>query len=93
MKFEKRDNVFQLLERLPIKPYIREGFPKNLTSAVGGAASFSCPSITDLATYMQWIKPNPCIDDTETLPIKKCCDIIGNVPQGIVLQVSITARL
>lgn len=43
-------------ERFPAKPYIKEGYPKNITALVNSTVKFECPQIlTDLEPYIQWI--------------------------------------
>ncbi|KAK9751787.1 Immunoglobulin I-set domain [Popillia japonica] len=45
-----------VIERFPAKPYIKEGYPKNITALVNSTVKFECPQIlTDLEPYIQWI--------------------------------------
>ena len=45
------------LERFPSKPYIKDGYPQNLTVLVNTSVKFECPQmIADLEPYLQWIK-------------------------------------
>lgn len=44
-------------ERYPSKPYIKDGYPQNLTVLVNSNASFECPQmIVDLEPYIFWIR-------------------------------------
>ncbi|XP_014245974.2 uncharacterized protein LOC106664605 [Cimex lectularius] len=43
-------------ERLPHKPFIKEGYPRNSTVLVNTTAKLECPTLTDLVPYMQWVK-------------------------------------
>ncbi|CAG9816876.1 unnamed protein product [Phaedon cochleariae] len=51
-----------VVERFPTKPYIKEGYPMNLTVLVNTTATFECPQIfADLEPFIQWfrIKDHP----------------------------------
>jgi hypothetical protein len=63
-------------ERFPHKPYIKEGFPKNVTALAGDLAVLQCPTLSDLEPYIQWLKVNfSQINDS------------FSIPQGVVVQV------
>jgi hypothetical protein len=63
-------------ERFPHKPYIKEGFPKNVTTLAGDLAVLQCPTLSDLEPYIQWLKVNfSQINDS------------FSIPQGVVVQV------
>lgn len=47
------------LERYPSKPYIKEGFPGNITVLINHTAILSCPPISDLEPHTQWYKIEP----------------------------------
>ncbi|KAF4517186.1 hypothetical protein B566_EDAN005618 [Ephemera danica] len=69
----------EVMERLPRKPYIKEGFPKNQTVLSGSNVQFDCPTISDLEPFIQWIKVN-FSDIIEKNSTEK--------PKGVVLQVA-----
>ncbi|KAJ8986250.1 hypothetical protein NQ317_009957 [Molorchus minor] len=49
--------VVDVVERFPSKPYIKEGYPKNLTVLENRTAIFACPQvIVDLEPYIQWFR-------------------------------------
>ncbi|CAH1393820.1 unnamed protein product [Nezara viridula] len=52
------DFSFKVLiqERYPHRPYIKEGFPNNLTVLVNSTAVLSCPLLSDLEPYIEWQK-------------------------------------
>ncbi|XKL68838.1 hypothetical protein PGB90_006607 [Kerria lacca] len=64
-----------IIERFPSKPYIKEGFQKNLTVVTNGRAKFSCPIISDQEVYVKWIK-NPYVQTDDSTCIEN----------GIILQ-------
>ncbi|KAJ8952547.1 hypothetical protein NQ314_007516, partial [Rhamnusium bicolor] len=44
-------------ERFPSKPYIKDGYPQNLTIVENRTAIFECPQIiADLEPYIQWVR-------------------------------------
>ncbi|XP_063221678.1 fibroblast growth factor receptor 3-like isoform X2 [Bacillus rossius redtenbacheri] len=45
-----------IIERFPSKPYIRDGYPHNVTAVVNSTVELECPPISDLEPYMQWFK-------------------------------------
>ncbi|KAF4517189.1 hypothetical protein B566_EDAN005621 [Ephemera danica] len=69
----------EVMERLPHRPYIKEGFPKNQTVLSGSNVQFECPTISDLEPFIQWIKVN-FSDIIEKNSTEK--------PKGVVLQVA-----
>ena len=64
-------------ERYPHKPYIKEGFPQNVTTIVGGEARFECVLYADLSVHFQWLRVNTLVDDTST----------AGAADGVVIQV------
>lgn len=55
-----------MIERFPSKPYIKDGFPKNITALVNSTAKLECPQIiADLEPFLQWIRTNSSIMDSE----------------------------
>lgn len=45
-------------ERFPSRPYIKDGYPQNITVLVNKTAVFNCPIIiADLEPYVTWIRP------------------------------------
>jgi len=64
-------------ERFPHKPYIKEGFPKNVTVLAGDLAVLQCPTLSDLEPYIQWLKVN----------FSQINDSLS-VPQGMIVQVA-----
>ncbi|XP_043269981.1 fibroblast growth factor receptor homolog 1-like isoform X2 [Venturia canescens] len=64
------NNTFKVdvIERFPHKPYINEGFPKNVTALINTTVTFRCPIISDLEPYMQWVKVAEYPDDAEGPP-------------------------
>ncbi|KAL3289724.1 hypothetical protein HHI36_023122 [Cryptolaemus montrouzieri] len=73
--------VLDVVERLPLKPYIEKDYPKNTTALVNTTVNFTCPIIADLEPYIQWIaiKDNKSINHTS---IK----VDGTDLRGIVIQ-------
>jgi len=57
-----------LPERFPHKPIVVDGYPKNVTALVNATVKFSCPTISDLEPYIQWVKSSHRVDD-ETGPV------------------------
>ncbi|XP_066158204.1 fibroblast growth factor receptor homolog 1-like isoform X1 [Euwallacea fornicatus] len=52
-----------VVERYPHKPYIKDGYPENLTVLVNSTAQFECPLIMiDLEPYITWIFINATYD-------------------------------
>ncbi|KAL1114790.1 hypothetical protein AAG570_007614 [Ranatra chinensis] len=55
-------------ERYPHRPYIKEGFPQNVTILVNSTAVFHCPLLFDLEPYIEWLKIGLHIPAGETTP-------------------------
>ncbi|KAF4530420.1 hypothetical protein B566_EDAN018540 [Ephemera danica] len=74
----------EVMERLPRKPYIEEGFPKNQTVLSGSNVQFECPTISDLEPFIQWKKVNfsDIIEKNST-----------EIPKGVVLQTNTMANV
>ncbi|XP_049693500.1 fibroblast growth factor receptor homolog 1 isoform X2 [Helicoverpa armigera] len=61
--------VLHIQERYPSKPYIKEGYPGNVTVLVNDTAVLSCPPVSDLEPYLYWIRPaNYTAKDAEVGP-------------------------
>ncbi|XP_044256140.1 fibroblast growth factor receptor homolog 1-like isoform X2 [Tribolium madens] len=51
--------IVDVIERFPSKPYIKDGYPQNLTVLVNTTATFECPQmIADLEPLIQWVRYN-----------------------------------
>lgn len=50
-------NRLSLIERYPSKPYIKEGYPGNITVLVNDTVTLSCPPVSDLEPYLYWVRP------------------------------------
>nr|XP_023017922.1 fibroblast growth factor receptor homolog 1-like isoform X2 [Leptinotarsa decemlineata] len=49
--------VVDIVERFPSKPYIKEGYPQNITVLKDTNATFECPQVfVDLEPYIQWFR-------------------------------------
>ncbi|XP_068917426.1 fibroblast growth factor receptor homolog 1-like isoform X9 [Tenebrio molitor] len=47
----------EVVERFPSKPYIKDGYPQNITVVVNTTATFECPQmIADLEPFLQWVR-------------------------------------
>ncbi|XP_034948257.1 fibroblast growth factor receptor homolog 1 isoform X2 [Chelonus insularis] len=57
-----------IIERFPHKPYINEGFPKNITALINSTVSFRCPIVSDLEPYIEWMKVDKYLDNQEDSP-------------------------
>uniref|UniRef100_A0A336M9J8 receptor protein-tyrosine kinase n=1 Tax=Culicoides sonorensis TaxID=179676 RepID=A0A336M9J8_CULSO len=44
----------EVQDRFPARPYVKEGYPRNVTVLVNTSAFFSCPIISDLAPHVLW---------------------------------------
>ncbi|XP_059486028.1 fibroblast growth factor receptor homolog 1-like isoform X2 [Neocloeon triangulifer] len=64
-----------VIERFPHKPYIKEGFPRNMTVVAGDLAVLQCPTLSDLEPYIQWLKVNISSTNDDS-----------SVPQGVIVQ-------
>ncbi|KAI5746919.1 hypothetical protein M8J77_009049 [Diaphorina citri] len=62
-------------ERYPHKPYIKDGFPSNITALVNSTAIFECPPLSDLEPHLKWLKVTNVSEGEET-------------PNGTLLQVA-----
>lgn len=70
------------LERYPSKPYIKEGYPGNITVLVNDTVQLSCPPVSDLEPYLYWVRPsNYSIKDAEVGPSD------APVPAGDIIEV------
>lgn len=49
--------ILHFIERYPSKPYIKEGYPGNITVLVNDTVQLSCPPVSDLEPYLYWIRP------------------------------------
>lgn len=79
------DHCMFITERYPHKPYIKEGFPRNLTVLVGSDATFECPLYADLSAFYQWFRLPPGSPSS---------DAGGEEPpNGTLIQVKLGARL
>lgn len=50
------ENAHYYTDRFPARPYILEGYPKNITALVNATVVFDCPNIADIAPHIQWAK-------------------------------------
>nr|CAD7198813.1 unnamed protein product [Timema douglasi] len=50
-----------IIERFPSKPYIRDGYPHNVTALVNSSVKLECPPISDLEPYIQWLRLTYCL--------------------------------
>lgn len=64
----KNQNEIDRSERFPHKPYINVGFPKNVTAVVDSTVTFSCPIVSDLEPYIQWVRVAEYPDNEEGSP-------------------------
>lgn len=57
-------------ERFPHKPYIKEGFPKNVTVLVNSEAQFECPTLSDSDSEpcVLWMRVSSDVGHEETPP-------------------------
>lgn len=56
MRNEIQSTFIYCIERFPSKPYIKEGYPKNVTALVNSTVILECPQIVeDLLPFIQWI--------------------------------------
>ncbi|VVC95049.1 unnamed protein product [Leptidea sinapis] len=61
--------ILHIQERYPSKPYIKEGYPGNITVLVNDTVQLICPPVSDLEPYLYWIRPsNYSIKDGEVGP-------------------------
>ncbi|XP_013166263.1 PREDICTED: fibroblast growth factor receptor homolog 1-like isoform X2 [Papilio xuthus] len=61
--------ILHIQERYPSKPYIKEGYPGNVTVLVNDTVKLSCPPVSDLEPYSYWIRPsNYSLKDAEVGP-------------------------
>ncbi|XP_049886015.1 fibroblast growth factor receptor homolog 1-like isoform X2 [Pectinophora gossypiella] len=68
-------------ERYPSKPYIKEGYPGNITAVVNSTVQMSCPPLSDLEPYLYWIRPlNYTLKDAEVGPSD------APIPSGIIIE-------
>ncbi|KAG6443584.1 hypothetical protein O3G_MSEX002920 [Manduca sexta] len=68
-------------ERYPSKPYIKEGYPHNVTAVVNTTVKFSCPPLSDLEPYLYWIRPvNISVKEVEGGPTD------NPIPQGDTIE-------
>ncbi|XP_044765231.1 fibroblast growth factor receptor homolog 1-like isoform X2 [Coccinella septempunctata] len=70
-----------VVERLPLKPYIEIDYPKNITGVVNTTVNFTCPIIADLEPYIQWIaiRDNSTVNQTHM-------NVDGEDIYGVVVQ-------
>ncbi|KDR22672.1 Basic fibroblast growth factor receptor 1, partial [Zootermopsis nevadensis] len=66
-----------IIERYPHKPYVKDDYPRNVTTLVNTTVKFECPTYSDLEPHIQWIKmPHmfeegiDSVDDNYTIPIQ-----------------------
>lgn len=72
------NTVYSFLpERYPHKPYVKDDYPRNVTTLVNTTVKFECPTYSDLEPHIQWIKmPHmfeegiDSVDDNYTIPIQ-----------------------
>lgn len=58
-----------LVERYPSSPYIKEGYPGNITVLVNDTVQFQCPPVSDLEPLVYWVGPyNTSLKDAEVGP-------------------------
>ncbi|KPJ10719.1 Fibroblast growth factor receptor-like 1 [Papilio machaon] len=76
--------ILHIQERYPSKPYIKEGYPGNVTVLVNDTVKLSCPPVSDLEPYSYWIRPsNYSLKDAEVGPSD------APIPAGDVIEVHI----
>lgn len=65
----------EIQERFPHKPYIKDGYPHNVTALVNTSAVFECPIMSDLEPYLQWLRVSYDVGEGE-----------DNTPNGTIVQ-------
>ncbi|XP_047508210.1 fibroblast growth factor receptor homolog 1-like isoform X2 [Pieris napi] len=61
--------TLQIQERYPSSPYIKEGYPGNITVLVNDTVQLQCPPVSDLEPLVYWIRPyNTSLKDAEVGP-------------------------
>ncbi|XP_072933548.1 fibroblast growth factor receptor homolog 1-like isoform X2 [Epargyreus clarus] len=50
--------MLHVQERYPSKPYIKEGYPGNITVLINDTVQLSCPPVSDLEPLLYWIRPS-----------------------------------
>ncbi|CAH0732009.1 unnamed protein product, partial [Brenthis ino] len=61
--------TLHIQERYPSKPYIKEGYPGNITVLVNDTVQLTCPPVSDLEPDVYWIRPtNYSVKDSEVGP-------------------------
>ncbi|CAG4987589.1 unnamed protein product [Colias eurytheme] len=56
-------------ERYPSSPYIKEGYPGNITVLVNDTVQLQCPPVSDLEPLVYWLRPyNTSLKDAEVGP-------------------------
>lgn len=73
--------LFTPLERYPSKPYIKEGYPGNITVLINETATLACPPVSDLEPHLYWLKVINATNDIEVGPSD------APIPDGIVIEV------
>ncbi|XP_046685645.1 fibroblast growth factor receptor homolog 1-like isoform X2 [Homalodisca vitripennis] len=58
----------EIHERFPHKPYIKDGFPRNVTALVNSSVRFECSTISDLEPYVQWMRVSFKPGDDDKMP-------------------------
>ncbi|XP_050314292.1 fibroblast growth factor receptor homolog 1-like isoform X1 [Anthonomus grandis grandis] len=52
-----------VVERFPHKPYIKDGYPENVTALVNSSVQFECPQVVaDLEPFVEWLFINSSTD-------------------------------
>ncbi|XP_022113938.2 fibroblast growth factor receptor homolog 1 isoform X2 [Pieris rapae] len=61
--------TLHIQERYPSSPYIKEGYPGNITVLVNDTVQLQCPPVSDLEPLVYWIRPfNSSLKDAEVGP-------------------------
>ncbi|CAH2054795.1 unnamed protein product, partial [Iphiclides podalirius] len=79
--------LLHIQERYPSKPYIKEGYPGNVTVLVNDTVKLSCPPVSDLEPYSYWIRPsNYSLKDAEVGPSD------APIPAGDVIETKLVGE-
>lgn len=78
----KLNEIIKFLERFPSKPYVKEGYPGNITALVNDKVTLTCPPVSDLEPDVIWLRPtNYTSNNTEVGPSD------APVPEGVLVKV------
>jgi hypothetical protein len=77
-------------ERYPHKPYVKDGYPQNVTAVVNTTVTFMCPIYSDLEPYIQWVK-TPHVYEEGTDSKEGNSTVLDQVREGMVQVQSVGA--